>query len=108
MATRYFLSFMGTAAPRQPIDPATFPVVVRYELLEPDDDEPLPYWSATNENGRGTVVNSLSAVYGGESLEGVVTRLARAGFKRVAVDMGSVPVEPNPPHPLADLDEVPF
>lgn len=96
MSTRYFLSFLGTTAPQQPIDPATFAVVVRYELLEPEDDEPLPWWTATNENGRGTVVDSLSAVYGGESLEGVVTRLAGAGFKKVSVDMASVPIEERP------------
>ena len=76
-------------------------------LLQPEDDAPLPFWWATNENGRGRVVDSQSAVYGGESLDGVVSRLAGAGFKRVAVDMASVPVEPNP-WPLVDVNEIPF
>lgn len=106
MATRYFLSFMGTAAPQQPIDPATFPVVIRFELLEPEEDAPLPNWWATNENGRGKVTDSHSAVYGGDSLEGLVSMLAGAGFKRVALDMASVPVAE--PAAAGSDDTIPF
>ena len=91
VTTRYFLSFMGTTAPQQAIDPATFPVIIRYELQQPEGHAPLSYWLTTNENGRGTVTDSRSAVYGDDSLDGVVSMLAAAGFKRVAVDMASVP-----------------
>ena len=92
MTKRYFLSFIGTTAPQQPIDPATFPVILRYELQEPEGDSPLPYWQATNENGRGVVVDSQAAAYGADSLDTLVSMLAGAGFRRVAVDTASLPV----------------
>lgn len=106
VTTRYFLSFMGTTAPQQAIDPATFPVVIRHEIQEPEGHAPLSYWLTTNENGRGTVTDSHSLVYGDASLDGVVSMLASAGFKRVALDMASVPVAE--PAATGAEDAIPF
>lgn len=60
----------------------------------------------TSKQARGTVTDSRSAVYGDDSLDGVVSMLAAAGFKRVAIDMASVPVT-EPAAAGAD-DIIPF
>lgn len=107
MDKRYFLSFSGTPAPQQPIDPATFPVVIRYELQQPPDDEPLPFWWASNENGRGRVVDSSAAVYGADDLGHLIEMLAAEGFRKVSIDMASVPAMP-PSRQYQDDDSIPF
>lgn len=105
MGARYFLTFPGTSDPEQEIAPATFPVLIRHEVLVPARNEPQPRWKASGEDGRGLVTDSEGAAYGTGSLEGLVGMLAAAGFRKVSVDMGSVPLPAVAP---CDAEPIPF
>ncbi len=80
MSSRFYLVKPGDKGSREPIDPATFPVTVRFRMLTDDEGMPLQDWEATDTDGLGWVCDN-GTVFSDERLDQLALMLARAGFK---------------------------